>query len=119
LGWGLDAGNNGNGPIRPMTRRLRSMSNIARNQVLEVAWRLSCKPMPMRCRRWCALVSLGGDSRWRRQSKDRRDVRKFDKREIAPDACLPYDPRGLVVVAGGWLAFYVIAAIHDVIASGY
>ena len=49
----------------------------------------------------------------------RRDVREVDKREIRPDAYLPYDPRGLVVVAGGWLAFYVIAAIHDFIASSY
>jgi hypothetical protein len=47
------------------------------------------------------------------------EVREVDKREIRPDAYLPYDPRGLVVVAGGWLAFYVIAAIHDFIASGY
>jgi hypothetical protein len=49
----------------------------------------------------------------------RHDVREVDKREIRPDAYLPYDPRGLVVVAGGWLAFYVIAAIHDFIASSY
>jgi hypothetical protein len=64
-----------------------------------------------------------GEPGWRQPMapsvQDRRDVRKVDKREIAPDAWLPYDPRGLVVVAGGWLAFYVIAAIHDVIASGY
>jgi hypothetical protein len=49
----------------------------------------------------------------------RRGVREVDKREIGPDAYLPYDPRGLVVVAGGWLAFYVIAAVHDFIASSY
>jgi len=49
----------------------------------------------------------------------RGDVREVDKREIGPDACPPYDHRGLIVVAGGWLAFYVIAAIHDLIASSF
>jgi len=51
--------------------------------------------------------------------QDRRDVREVDRRESRPDARLPYDHGGLVVVAGGWLAFYVIAAIHGLIASVY
>jgi hypothetical protein len=54
-----------------------------------------------------------------RSVQDRRDVTEFDKREIGRDASAPYDHRGLVAVAGAWLAFYVIAAIHDFIASGY
>jgi hypothetical protein len=41
-----------------------------------------------------------------------RDVREIDKPEIGPDADLPYDPRALVMVAGCWLAFYVVAVIH-------
>jgi hypothetical protein len=51
--------------------------------------------------------------------QDRRDVREVEKREIGPDAYRPYDHRGLVVVASAWLAFYVVAAIHGLIASGY
>jgi hypothetical protein len=72
-----------------------------------------------------ALPSLVRPGEPRRQqavapsAQDRCDVRAVDDREIGPDACLPYDPRGLIVVAGGWLAFYVIAAIHGFIASGY
>jgi hypothetical protein len=54
-----------------------------------------------------------------RSVEDRRDVREDDKRETAPDAHQPYDHRGLVVVASAWLAFYVVATIHDFIASGY
>ena len=64
-----------------------------------------------------------GEPGWRQPTapsvQDRHDVREVDKPEIGPDAYLPYDPRGLVVVAGGWLAFYVIAAIHGLIASVY
>ena len=45
--------------------------------------------------------------------------REVDTREIGPDAQAPYDHRGLVVVASAWLAFYVVATVHDFIASGY
>jgi hypothetical protein len=51
-----------------------------------------------------------------RSVQDRREV---DKPEIRPDAYRPYDHRGLVVAASAWLAFYVVAAFHDLIASGY
>jgi hypothetical protein len=54
-----------------------------------------------------------------RSLEDCRDVGKVDQREIGPDAYPPYDPRGLVVAATAWLAFYVIAVMHDFIASGY
>jgi len=41
-----------------------------------------------------------------------------DEGAIRPDACPPHDHRALVVVAGAWLAFSVVAAIHELIASG-
>ena len=54
-----------------------------------------------------------------RSVQDRREGREVGEREIGPDAHAPYDHRGLVVVASAWLAFYVVAAIHDLIAAGY
>ena len=67
-------------------------------------------------------VERAGEARWRqavaRSVQDRCDVSEFDKPEIGRDAFLPYNHRGTVVVASAWLAFYVIAAIHDFIASG-
>ena len=53
-----------------------------------------------------------------RSVQDRCDVSGSDKREIVRDASPPYNHRGTVVVASVWLAFYVIAAIHEFIASG-
>jgi hypothetical protein len=50
--------------------------------------------------------SLEGD--WRNAVA--ADAREVDKRAIDPDANLPCDHRGLVVVASAWLAFYAIAA---------
>ncbi len=67
-------------------------------------------------------VKHAGEPRWRqavaRSVQDRCDVPEFDKCEVGRDANPPYDPRGLVVVASAWLAFYVIAAIHQFMASG-
>jgi hypothetical protein len=40
-------------------------------------------------------------------------------RRTGRDDYPPYDHRGVVVVASAWLAFYVIAATHAFIASGY
>ena len=54
-----------------------------------------------------------------RQAVARSDRREVDKPEIRPDAYRPYDHRGLVVAASAWLGFYVVATIHDFIASGY
>lgn len=51
--------------------------------------------------------------------QDRCDVSAFDKRQIGQESLLPYNHRGTVVVAGGWLAFYVIAAIHHFISVGH
>jgi hypothetical protein len=57
-----------------------------------------------------------------RSVQDRCDAREFDKCEIGRDA-YPLINRGVcigpIVVAIAWLAFYVIAAIHNLIASGY
>jgi hypothetical protein len=53
-----------------------------------------------------------------RSVQDRRDLSASDKREIEEHAYRPYDQKGLVVVAGAWLAFYVFATIHDFIALG-
>jgi hypothetical protein len=67
-------------------------------------------------------VERAGEARWRqavaRSVQDRCDVSESDKREIVRDASPPYNHRGTVVVASVWLAFYVIAAIHEFIASG-
>jgi hypothetical protein len=54
-----------------------------------------------------------------RSVQHRHEVGKSDRRETRPDAYPPYDHGGLVVVASVWLAFYVVAAVHDFIASGY
>jgi hypothetical protein len=63
-----------------------------------------------------------GDPRWRqpvaRSVQDRGDLSESDKREIGEQAHPPYDHKGLVVVASAWLAFYVFATIHDLIAFG-
>lgn len=74
------------------------------------------------------------EPRWREAvGQDRHELREVDKREIEPDAyrpcrtsCevphtapAPYEPIGLVVVASAWLAFYIIAAVRDLIASIY
>ena len=67
-------------------------------------------------------VERAGQPRWRqaaaRSVHDRCDVCEFDKPEIGRDAYPPYNPRGTVVVASGWLAFDVIVAIHHFITSG-
>ena len=70
-------------------------------------------------------VERAGEPQWRqavaRSVEDRWDVSEFDKCEIGRDA-YPLINRGVgigpAVVASAWLAFYVIAAIHDFIASG-
>jgi hypothetical protein len=68
-------------------------------------------------------LERAGEPRWRqaisRSAHGRRDVGEFDQRGFGPDADPPYDHRGLVVAASAWLAFYVIAVMHDFIASGY
>jgi hypothetical protein len=53
-----------------------------------------------------------------RSVQDRCDVREYDKCEIGRDALPLYNHRGTVVVASGWLAFYVIGAIHEFMAWG-
>jgi len=44
------------------------------------------------------------------------DVSEIDRTEIGRDASALHG--GTVVVASAWLAFYVVAAIHQFIASG-
>ncbi len=69
-------------------------------------------------------VERAGEPQWQqavaRSVQDRCDAREFDKCEIGRDAYPPIN-RGVgigpAVVASAWLAFYVIAAIHDFIAS--
>ena len=58
--------------------------------------------------------------RRRAAARDRRDVSAFDKLEIGRDA----DPSinsaagfGTAVIESAWLAFYVITALRNVIAS--
>jgi hypothetical protein len=63
-----------------------------------------------------------GEPQWRqavaRSVQDRCNVPEFDKPEIRRNASPPYNHRGTVVVASVWLAFYVIAALHNFLASG-
>jgi len=54
-----------------------------------------------------------------RSVQSQRDARNVDKPAIERDACPPYDHRALVVAASAWLAFYIIATIHELIAPGY
>jgi hypothetical protein len=69
-------------------------------------------------------VERAAEPQWRqavaRSDQDRCDAREFDKCEIGRDA-YPLINSGVgigpVVVASAWLAFYVIAAIHNLIAS--
>jgi hypothetical protein len=67
-------------------------------------------------------LEYAGEPRWRqpvaRSVQDRRDPPESDKREVGEHACPPYDHKGLVVAASAWLAFYVFATIHDLIAFG-
>ena len=53
-----------------------------------------------------------------RSVQDSRDLSESDKRGIGARAYPPYDHKGLAVVASAWLAFYVFATIHGLIASG-
>jgi hypothetical protein len=76
--------------------------------VLEVAMQAHADALPL------ALERAGGSRRQQPvapQVQDRRDICEVDRRAIGPDARPPYDPRGLLVVASAWLAFYLIAAI--------
>jgi hypothetical protein len=67
-----------------------------------------------------------GEPPWRqavaRSFQDCREVREFDECEIGRDA-YPLIKGGVGIgpglVAGAWLAFYVIAAIHAFIVSNY
>ena len=67
-------------------------------------------------------MERAGEPQWRqaapRSVQDRCDVSESDQRDVGQSASPPYDHSGIVVVASAWLAFYVIAAIHDFIASG-
>jgi hypothetical protein len=58
-------------------------------------------------------LDLAGKERSRRPlvRSGRRGDGEFG-REIRRDAAVTYDPAGIVVVASGWLAFYVAAVIH-------
>jgi len=46
-------------------------------------------------------------------------ARSADETETGRNAFPLYDHGGTIVVAGAWLAFYVFAAIHDFMASGF
>ena len=46
-------------------------------------------------------------------------ARSADETETGRNAFPLYDHGGTIVVAGAWLAFYVFAAIHDFLASGF
>jgi hypothetical protein len=59
---------------------------------------------------WLSQISARTSSR---SVQDRCDVSDFDKPEIGRKASPAYNHRGTVVVAIGWLALYVIAAIAD------
>jgi hypothetical protein len=62
-------------------------------------------------------LERAGELRWRqaaaRSAQDRCGVSDFDRREIGR----AYNHKGTVVVATAWLAFYVLAAVHEWIIS--
>lgn len=60
----------------------------------------------------------GGDELRRNQSRCQRDLIAFDKPRTGQDRIPPYDHRGTIIVAGVWLAFYLITAIHHFISGG-
>ena len=47
-----------------------------------------------------------------------RYLTAFDKPRMGRSRVPPYDHRGTIIVAGAWLAFYVITAIHHFMSSG-
>jgi hypothetical protein len=53
-----------------------------------------------------------------RSVQDRADVSEFDTPETGSDVCPPYNHRGMIAVGSAWLAFYIIVAIHHLMASG-
>ena len=53
-----------------------------------------------------------------RSLQHRDDLPESDKRKIGEHAYPPCDPKGLVIAASAWLAFYVVATIHNLIAFG-
>lgn len=62
-----------------------------------------------------------GEPQWpqvARSVQDRCDVSEFNTREIGRAAAPLYNHSGTVVVASAWLAFYVVAAIHEFLAFG-
>ena len=67
-------------------------------------------------------VERAGEPQWRRavarSVQDRCDVSEFNTREIGRAAAPLYNHSGTVVVASAWLAFYVVAAIHEFLAFG-
>jgi hypothetical protein len=64
-----------------------------------------------------ALERAGGQ-RWRQAAaRSAQDRCGANRREIGRDTFPPHDHKGTVVVASAWLAFYVIAAIHEWIIS--
>ena len=81
-----------------MTRHCRRLPNIARRGFLEIVMQGHADALPQ------ALERAG---------EPRCGVSEFDRREIGRDTCPPYNHKGTVVVASAWLAFYVIAAIHE------
>jgi hypothetical protein len=70
--------------------------------------------------RWSeiATTSDGGDKRQRNQSGASAISSEFDKPRTGQNRIPSYDHRGTVIVAGAWLAFYLITAIHQFISSG-
>jgi hypothetical protein len=70
-------------------------------------------------------VERSSESRWRRTTarslQHRCDIAEFDKCDIGREAHPPINKEvgiGPTVVASAWLAFCVIAVIHQLIASG-
>ena len=53
-----------------------------------------------------------------RSARDRGDVSGFDTLETGREVCPPYNHRGMIAVGSAWLAFYIIVAIHHLMASG-
>jgi len=59
------------------------------------------------------VLERAGEPRWRQPvARPVEERSESVRREIAANACAPYDPAGIIVAASAWLAFYVLAVIH-------
>jgi hypothetical protein len=76
--------------------------------------------MPVHADALAQPLEFAREARWRQPVvRSGQGNGGFDQREIRRDASATYDPAGIIVVAIAWLAFYVAAVIHLLLAPAY